>query len=1324
MWTASQSNRSWYSITSSADGSKLAAVGIGTQIYTSTNSGETWTAQESSRGWLSITSSADGSKLAAVALGGQIYTSTNSGETWTARDSNRNWYSITSSADGSKLAAVVLGGQIYTSTNSGVTWTARASYQGWRSITSSADGSKLAAVAGGGQIYTSTNSGVDWTARERQRGWRSVTSSADGSKLAAVTEQGQIYTSTDSGETWTARESKRAWSSITSSSDGNKLAAVAGGGQIYTSTDSGVTWTARESSRYWKSITSSADGSKLAAVADGGQIYTSIPPAPVLTYAAPTSPYTASFSFRVQDSANTDNLDPSPNTLTFKIENAPLIIEPTSASITATTATLGANVTSGGDFDITERGVVYSLSHTNEDPVIGGSGVNQVIVTGTTGVFIAGITSLTRDTSYSFKAYATNSIGTTYTSVATFTTRATPPEGVDKTFSVQSHGITTFESTDWGFTDTDASPHGFAAVKITSLPIIGMLKIDGVNATVGQVVSVKPIEVGMAWTERESHRWWLSITSSADGSKLAALVFGGQIYTSTESGVTWTARASNRYWESITSSADGSKLATVDSGWGAGGQIYTSTNSGVTWTARASKRKWKSIMSSADGSKLAAVVYGGQIYTSTSSGVTWTARASNRNWVSITTSTDGSKLAAVDNGSGAGGRIYTSMDSGVTWTAQENDRSWRSIVSSADGNKLAAVVYEGHIYTSTDSGMNWTARATDAPREWCSISSSGDGSKLVALEARGHIYTSIDSGVTWTARATDENRSWVSITSSADSTKLAAVTWDGQIYTSAPAPAPVITYTAPAGTGTASFTFQVQDSASADNLDLSPNTMSFDFDSNAPLTDGPLVRNPKIGLFEQNVTVTNNLIGVTMPGFRLIVTNLPNGIDFTNKTHPFLPVIDSLADLAPGGSRVVKVSFRINDKNLQTWQPNYQVISLDASQRDLVTNASGSYAGLVQRGENVHLSANPNLGGRIDMTMSTTGAVTGTITEGVTKFPFVTKLSLDPASLASLYFKVALPKSDKSLEIIFDHPNAVFTGTLSHSASPEIPEAEVKGLRKVWTATRTAASYAGRHNYAIINPYTDEGPQGLGFGSYTITGSTGSFVRAGKLADGSTITGSGFVGADGQVFVYQPLYANRGSAMGFQQIQLGLTLAERTLSGEMDWFKPAPASVKSTDLIYRDGFGPLTLACAGADYTAPSKNHIALGLGLSAVYLDIVNAEIRFRQGGLETEMAEFQTPLQINSKNAVRPLGPNLEKMKINKFDVNTGLFTGSFILPAQGTVPARTVTFEGQISYDEAADRELGHGFFLMPQIPVPPQKISTSPRLSGSVRIVPAG
>src|ERR1019366_8512809 len=54
---------------------------------------ETWTPRDSSRAWVSVASSADGNKLAAVVLGGQIYTSTNSGVTWTPRESNRQWQS-------------------------------------------------------------------------------------------------------------------------------------------------------------------------------------------------------------------------------------------------------------------------------------------------------------------------------------------------------------------------------------------------------------------------------------------------------------------------------------------------------------------------------------------------------------------------------------------------------------------------------------------------------------------------------------------------------------------------------------------------------------------------------------------------------------------------------------------------------------------------------------------------------------------------------------------------------------------------------------------------------------------------------------------------------------------------------------------------------------------------------------------------------------------------------------------------------------------------------------------------------------------------------
>ena len=78
--------------------------------------------------WTAITSSSDGTKLAAVVYGGNIWTSCDSGQSWTERSVRgtatlENWQDITSSSEGVKLAAVVNGGGIWTSTDSGQSWT-------------------------------------------------------------------------------------------------------------------------------------------------------------------------------------------------------------------------------------------------------------------------------------------------------------------------------------------------------------------------------------------------------------------------------------------------------------------------------------------------------------------------------------------------------------------------------------------------------------------------------------------------------------------------------------------------------------------------------------------------------------------------------------------------------------------------------------------------------------------------------------------------------------------------------------------------------------------------------------------------------------------------------------------------------------------------------------------------------------------------------------------------------------------------------------------------------------------------------------------------
>ncbi len=282
--------RGYFSMTSSADGSKLAVVdnsnGSGGYIYTSADSGATWTKQTGSgvRNWWSIAGSSDGTKLAATVMGGYAYTSTDSGVTWTERTAvgAGTWSSIVSSADGTKLAVVDSISGIYTSTDSGATWVARPSAPtSIFGLTSSADGTKLAATSD--YVYTSTDSGATWT---KQTGsgfsnWGPIASSADGSKLYLAQDFtfGYFYTSTDSGITWQPVTSAGygMWLHITTSADGIRAVATSGS-RLYTSADSGATWAEQVTgapmfSDAFSSITSSVDGTKLAASMNNGSIY-------------------------------------------------------------------------------------------------------------------------------------------------------------------------------------------------------------------------------------------------------------------------------------------------------------------------------------------------------------------------------------------------------------------------------------------------------------------------------------------------------------------------------------------------------------------------------------------------------------------------------------------------------------------------------------------------------------------------------------------------------------------------------------------------------------------------------------------------------------------------------------------------------------------------------------------------------------------------------------------------------------------------------------------------------------------------------------------
>ena len=110
--------------------------------------------------------------------------------------------------------------------------------------------------------------------------------------------------------------------------------------------------------------------------------------------------------------------------------NAPTVTSSAATSVTSSGATLNGSITANGGASITEQGFVYSVTSTNNNPVINGTGVTKVTVPGTVSTLphalSKAITNQSASTQITFKAYATNSAGTGYGAATTYTTSAQP----------------------------------------------------------------------------------------------------------------------------------------------------------------------------------------------------------------------------------------------------------------------------------------------------------------------------------------------------------------------------------------------------------------------------------------------------------------------------------------------------------------------------------------------------------------------------------------------------------------------------------------------------------------------------------------------------------------------------------------------------------------------------------------------------------------------------------------------------------------------------------------------------------------------------------
>lgn len=453
----------------------------------------------------------------------------------------------------------------------------------------------------------------------------------------------------------------------------------------------------------------------------------------------------------------------------------------------------------------------------------------------------------------------------------------------------------------------------------------------------------------------------------------------------------------------------------------------------------------------------------------------------------------------------------------------------------------------------------------------------------------------------------------------------------------------------------------------------------------------PVMQVPNLGPWITNGQASGSVTAVNPSGGTLTYKDatLPAGVTL----NPTTGVISG----KPKAAGIYPVTFSAtNVAGTSALEYNIVVLGSPAS-------SVGTFAGITQR----NTAANDDQGGGISFTISTAGTGTGKLTHKGKAYGFNLALSADPTDLRPLTITFpATPAGAPAVvaTLVADSTTASEIGTISGT----VAGAPFLAKRNPWNklAAPVPAAMAGRFNLALNVAASQQGnaalPQGSGHGSLTV-GLDGVAIWVGVLGDGTdltTTTTTTLIAADGTVPLHKALYTTgTGSTQGWFSINGSSVLTE---SGGFDWLKNTqPAN--STTRSYKTGFALVTLEADGGKYVKPSAGTNVLGLTGSTA-----NAQIEFTEGALPSSITQvFNLP----STNVITFTGANPNAVTL-KFDLTTGFFSGTFVVPDAVSANKRTVSYKGAL----IPSLQQGFGQFQLPQLPNP----TTSATLSGMVHI----
>ncbi len=414
-----------------------------------------------------------------------------------------------------------------------------------------------------------------------------------------------------------------------------------------------------------------------------------------------------------------------------------------------------------------------------------------------------------------------------------------------------------------------------------------------------------------------------------------------------------------------------------------------------------------------------------------------------------------------------------------------------------------------------------------------------------------------------------------------------------------------------------------------------------------------------------------------------------------------------------------------------------------------VTHVGAYEALLYQTDEATGLPA-----GFVTLTVATTGKFTGKLTTDENKtYPFASTFNYDAGSdtatttpalitisrgkvLSALNLSLALKNNGQTLE-------ATVTAT-------DLPTRVATTGVKITPRPKTqAADWAGKYTLAFTpSEAVTTGPSGSSYAGGVVD-AAGTLKIAGKLADGTTLTGTLLPDANRGYRTYLNVLKRPGSYFA-GKINLvarsgepGFHVVTATApAADFFWNKPALGATK--DKTYPGGFGPLKLLLTMEPWVLPAKGQtLANLLGITTTGgsfqfdFDISGAGLNLAQ-----YLGTLPKKLTLDAKNALVPVfgdvyAPSIAaewaKIWTGKVDPNTGIYTGTLTLTdifdpdgaisdlkAPGNqlplkIIKRKVTFQGVLFNTIDPEAILAAGNFLLP--PLDPK---TQTNLFGAIEI----